>query len=333
MFEYEKAKDMIGLTLNDIHDRNSEVTQITMREWIENRYTCDRSETVEFNRYGGKRYFLSSSVSTIENNCVVSTWFSQVDITELREAQQALLEAEQARSQQLEELNLELQQTVNSLQNRDRQLQQRDRIMAATTEASNVLLTGNNLDEAVNRALEIIGESIDTDRIAIVENFNNPEDSLHLYWKITYEWDSDYAVSQINHPEVSQGSYEGIEEWDELFRKGQTISCQLEELPIVRSGLVRMIELSEGMEVVAEAATGSEAVELFRQHQPDVALMDLRMPELNGVEAIVAIRQEFPDARIAILTTYDTDEDIFRGLQAGARGYLLKDSKIVRWQN
>ena len=99
--------------------------------------------------------------------------------------------------------------------------------------------------------------------------------------------------------------------------------------PIVRNGLVRMIELTDGMEVVAEAATGTEAVELFRQHQPDVTLMDLRMPELNGVEAIAAIRQEFPNARIAILTTYDTDEDIFRGLQTGAIGYLLKDSKMV----
>jgi two-component system, NarL family, response regulator len=98
---------------------------------------------------------------------------------------------------------------------------------------------------------------------------------------------------------------------------------------IVRSGLVRMVELTEGMKVIAEAATGIEAVALFRQYQPDVTLMDLRMPEMNGVEAIAAILQEFPTAHIAILTTYDTDEDIFRGLQAGAKGYLLKDSKMV----
>jgi two-component system, NarL family, response regulator len=97
---------------------------------------------------------------------------------------------------------------------------------------------------------------------------------------------------------------------------------------IVRNGLVRMVELTDGMEVIAEAGTGLEAVALFRQHQPDVTLMDLRMPQMNGVEAIVAIRQEFPNAQIAILTTYDTDEDIFRGLQAGAKGYLLKDSKM-----
>jgi two-component system, NarL family, response regulator len=99
--------------------------------------------------------------------------------------------------------------------------------------------------------------------------------------------------------------------------------------PIVRNGIVRMIELTDGMEVIAEAETGTQAVALFRQHQPDVTLMDLRMPEMNGAEAIAMIREEFPNAQIAILTTYDTDEDIFRGLQVGAKGYLLKDSKMV----
>jgi len=99
--------------------------------------------------------------------------------------------------------------------------------------------------------------------------------------------------------------------------------------PIVRNGIVRMIELTDGMEVVAEAGTGTQALELFCQHQPNITLMDLRMPDMNGVEAIATIRQEFPDACIIILTTYDTDEDIFRGLQVGAKGYILKDTKMV----
>jgi two-component system, NarL family, response regulator len=98
--------------------------------------------------------------------------------------------------------------------------------------------------------------------------------------------------------------------------------------PIVRGGLARMIELTDGMDVVAEAETGEQAIALFEQYQPNVTLMDLRMPDMTGVEAIAAIRQRYPMARIIILTTYDTDEDIFRGLQAGARGYLLKDSKM-----
>ncbi len=94
---------------------------------------------------------------------------------------------------------------------------------------------------------------------------------------------------------------------------------------VVRIGLRSMIETQEDMEVVAEAANGREAVELFRLRKPDVALMDLRMPIMGGVEATMAIRGEFPDARIIVLTTYNGDENIYRALQAGARAYLLKD--------
>ncbi len=98
--------------------------------------------------------------------------------------------------------------------------------------------------------------------------------------------------------------------------------------PIVRTGLAMMIEYESGMETVAEASNGIQAVELFRQLKPDVTLMDLRMPQMNGVDAIIAIRQEFPGARIVVLTIYDGDEDIYRGLHAGAKGYLLKDAPI-----
>ncbi len=78
------------------------------------------------------------------------------------------------------------------------------------------------------------------------------------------------------------------------------------------------------MELVAQAATGREAVEQFRRHQPDVTLMDLRLPDMSGIDAITAIRAESPDARIVVLTTFEGDVEIQRALQAGARGYLLK---------
>lgn len=93
---------------------------------------------------------------------------------------------------------------------------------------------------------------------------------------------------------------------------------------IVRQGLVALINSEPGLKVVAEAADGAQAVELFRQHRPDVTLMDLRLPGMGGVEATRAIRREFAAARIIVLTTYDGDEDIYRALQAGAQGYLLK---------
>lgn len=97
---------------------------------------------------------------------------------------------------------------------------------------------------------------------------------------------------------------------------------------VVRNGLMLMVQHESGMIPIAEASTGAEAIALFHQHQPDVTLMDLRLPDLSGVEAITTIRQAFSDARIIILTTYDGDEDIYRGLQVGAKGYLLKDTQL-----
>ncbi|MBD2421838.1 response regulator transcription factor [Anabaena cylindrica FACHB-243] len=96
---------------------------------------------------------------------------------------------------------------------------------------------------------------------------------------------------------------------------------------IVRQGLATIINRDPEMTVIAQAEDGQQAIALFQEYQPDVALMDLRMPQIGGVEAITAIRAEFKQARIMVLTTYDGDEDIYRGLQAGAQGYLLKDAK------
>jgi DNA-binding NarL/FixJ family response regulator len=96
--------------------------------------------------------------------------------------------------------------------------------------------------------------------------------------------------------------------------------------PVVREGVAAMIEQQEDLTVIGQAENGPEAVELFRARQPDVTLMDLRMPEMDGVKAIGLIRDEFPAARIIVLTTYDGDEDVYRGLRAGAKGYLLKDA-------
>ncbi|MFB2894786.1 response regulator [Aerosakkonemataceae cyanobacterium BLCC-F50] len=96
---------------------------------------------------------------------------------------------------------------------------------------------------------------------------------------------------------------------------------------IVSQGLAMLLECKPDITVVGQASNGHEAIALFRQHQPDVTLMDLRMPEMGGVEAITTLCAEFPNPRIIVLTTFDGDEDIYRGLRAGAKGYLLKDSK------
>ncbi len=95
---------------------------------------------------------------------------------------------------------------------------------------------------------------------------------------------------------------------------------------LMREGITRIIGLEQGIEVVAQAATGEEAVGQFIQHQPDVTLMDLQLPQMNGLQAIRAILAERSDARVVVLTMYQGDEDIYRALEAGAVGYLLKDT-------
>jgi len=94
---------------------------------------------------------------------------------------------------------------------------------------------------------------------------------------------------------------------------------------IVRNGVAQILNEERGISVVAEAADGAEAVDLFARIRPDVALVDLRMPKMEGVQVVEQIRERFPDAAIVILTTYDTDNDIERALRAGAKAYLVKD--------
>jgi len=100
----------------------------------------------------------------------------------------------------------------------------------------------------------------------------------------------------------------------------------VDDHPIFRDGLSALLAVHPDLELVAEAGNGAAAIELFRQHQPDVTLMDLSMPVMGGAEAIAALTQEYPKAKIIALTTYQGDTDIHRALEAGARGYLLKDA-------
>jgi len=93
---------------------------------------------------------------------------------------------------------------------------------------------------------------------------------------------------------------------------------------LLRQGIASLIDIEPDMELVAQAATGREAIEQFRRYQPDITLMDLQMPDMSGMEAIIAIRGEFPNARIIVFTTYIGDVQVMRALKAGARGYLLK---------
>ncbi len=100
----------------------------------------------------------------------------------------------------------------------------------------------------------------------------------------------------------------------------------VDDHPVVRQGIAGLVAVHSDMSLVAEASNGREAIQQFRTHHPDVTLMDLQMPEMNGLDAMIAIRGEFPEARIIVLTTYTGDVQVLRALKAGARAYLLKNS-------
>jgi DNA-binding NarL/FixJ family response regulator len=99
----------------------------------------------------------------------------------------------------------------------------------------------------------------------------------------------------------------------------------VDDHPLLREGIAAIINSQPDMLMVAQASTGREAIQQFREHRPDVTLMDLRLPDISGIDALIAIRSEFPDARIVMLTTFDGDVEVQRSLAAGARGYVLKN--------
>ena len=99
----------------------------------------------------------------------------------------------------------------------------------------------------------------------------------------------------------------------------------VDDHPLLREGIAALVNSQPDMVLVAEAATGGEAIQLFKEHVPDVTLLDLRLPDMSGIDVLIAIRGKFPEARIIMLTTFEGDVEIQRTLQAGARGYLLKN--------
>ena len=98
----------------------------------------------------------------------------------------------------------------------------------------------------------------------------------------------------------------------------------VDDHPLLRKGIAALVNTEPDLKLVAEASNGKEAIEAFRLHRPDITLMDLQMPEMDGLETVEAIRREFPEARIIVLTTYSGDTQVLRALKGGARGYILK---------
>lgn len=121
----------------------------------------------------------------------------------------------------------------------------------------------------------------------------------------------------------AEAAHDGVPGMSEREPTGITILC-VDDHPLLREGIAALIRSQPDMNLVAEAASGREAIRLFRERRPDVTLMDLQLPDMSGIDVLIAIRTEAPDARVVILTTFEGDTEIRRALKAGARGYLLK---------
>jgi PAS domain S-box-containing protein len=204
MYEHLSSEETIRLTLRDFHDRDSEVTQTTMREWIKHRYSCRQLETVEVDRRGRKRYFLNSSVSTIEQGCVNSSWVSQVDVTDLRETQQAWLEAEQARSQ----------------------------LLQTTATLANQLLRAADYTTTLPDVLRLLGEAAIADRCYLIENLIDPQTQKPAA-RIHTEWcQAGIAATIKGTPELASGAlwddFPGVQE---RLVQGEMLTLWTEELP------------------------------------------------------------------------------------------------------
>jgi DNA-binding NarL/FixJ family response regulator len=109
-----------------------------------------------------------------------------------------------------------------------------------------------------------------------------------------------------------------------MTEQAQIRILSVDDHPLLREGITTIINSQPDMVLVSQAASGTEAIQKHRDHRPDVTLMDLRLPDLSGIDAMIAIRAEFPEARVVMLTTFEGDVEIQRALEAGARGYLLK---------
>ena len=213
-YGFNSADEVVGNRLANFYFKDSEINRATNRAIIENGYQISNAESEEIDANGKLRYFLQSNVSDVRDGFVYGGWGMQTDITELKQAQQALLQAERQRVAQLKESNL-----VLSL---------RDRWLEATANAANKLLENTDLDAGINTALKVLGESLDCDRVAIMQHIEDDTENSLGSVRLVYEWSSAYADPQILHPQLYKATWH--EEWLIAAKAGEFTGGTIDEL-------------------------------------------------------------------------------------------------------
>ena len=216
MYGFSSSEDFKPLYLKDVHVSSSAKNLDFIRAWIANNYSIRNAESEEIDTKGEQRYFLNSVISFIENEQIIGGWGTQIDITELRETQQALLQAEQERVAQLEDYN--------------QQLRSREHWLEATALAANALVSYPTLEAALNEALRLIGETVGCDRAVIIQHID--EDAGTGFARGLHEWNSQNAFPQLATEQIDfPWRAMGLEDWLIQGRAGKVSGGVLAELP------------------------------------------------------------------------------------------------------
>jgi signal transduction histidine kinase/PAS domain-containing protein len=216
MYGFSKGEDVKSLYLKDVHISSSAKNLDFIRALIENNYSIRNAESEEIDTKGEQRYFLNSVISFTENEQIIGGWGTQIDITELRETQQALLQAERERVAQLEDYN--------------QQLRSREHWLEATALAANALVSYPTLETALNEALRLIGETVGCDRTVIIQHID--EEAGTGFARGLHEWNSQNACPQLATEHIDfPWSTMGVEDWLIQGRAGEVSGGVLEELP------------------------------------------------------------------------------------------------------
>jgi signal transduction histidine kinase/PAS domain-containing protein len=216
MYGLSSSEDFKSLYLKDVHVSSSAKNLDFIRDWIANNYSIRNAESEEIDTKGEQRYFLNSVISFTENEHIIGGWGTQIDVTELRTAQQKLLQAEQARVAQLEDYN--------------QQLRSREHCLEATALAANALVSYPTLEAGLNEALRTIGETVGCDRAVIIQHIDREVGTG--FARGLHEWNSQYALPQLATEHIDfPWSAMGIEDWLIQGRAGEVSGGVLAELP------------------------------------------------------------------------------------------------------
>ena len=332
-YGFTNSSEAIGRKFTDFCPRNSTTNLATIRAIVENGYQIRNSETEEIDVNGQPRYFLQNLVSEVQDDFVYGGWGMQTDITELKQAQQALLQAERQRVAQLKESNL-----VLSL---------RDRWLEATANAANKLLENADLDTGINTALKVLGESLDCDRVAIMQHIEDDIDKPLGFLRQVYEWDSPSAICQLHDPQFKEIPSNGLEKYYRKLQAGEWISGLIEEFDEpFRSGQIELgVKSTHSVPIfINDAYWGIIGVDYCREARrltlPEIAVFKTAASCVGSAIYRQQIQQEKERAELAILNErnrmareiHDTLAQAFTGITLQlevARNSLTAESDAV----